>query len=134
MNDADIVYLNELVTRFNNFKSPNETQLLIIELGENLERSEDDDKKLKILIKAERAADRLLKARTATQKIMTAEKKAARDLELRKKIIWGAALKTASRDNPEIADLMRKLYDEGFIAKKDKDVVKADYDALTTSI
>lgn len=126
MINIDTEYLNLLVTRFKAYKSPNDTQRLIIALSEKLERSDDDNKKLSILLKAERAADKLLKARTATQKIMTAEKTAARKLEVRKKVVWGAALKTASKDHSDIAQMMSKLVKEGYVSDSDLKVVKDD--------
>lgn len=132
MANIDTDYLNSLVTRFKAYKRPNDTQRLIIALGELQERSDDDNKKLSILIRAEKKADELAKARAATQRIMNAEKTAARKLDVRKKIIWGAALKTASETSPYFADLMKKLYNEGFISDKDKDAVKDDYNVLNS--
>lgn len=133
MANIDTDYLNSLVTRFKAYKKPNDTQKLIIALGELQERSDDDNKKLSILIRAEKKADELAKARAATSRIMNAEKTAARKLETRKKVIWGAALRTAAKNDALIAQMMRKLYNEGYVSDKDKDAVRADYDALTTS-
>lgn len=133
MANIDTDYLNSLVTRFKSYKRPNDTQRLIIALGELQERSDDDNKKLSILIRAEKKADELAKARAATSRIMNAEKTAARKLETRKKVIWGAALKTAATNNPEIAQLMSRLFSEGYIAEKDKKAVRADLEALTPS-
>lgn len=133
MANIDTDYLNSLVTRFKAYKRPNDTQRLIIALGELQERSDDDNKKLSILIRAEKKADELAKARAATSRIMNAEKTAARKLDTRKKVIWGAALKAGAKNDAQIAQLMRKLYNEGYVAEKDKDAVRADYDALTTS-
>ena len=132
MANIDTDYLNSLVTRFKAYKRPNDTQRLIIALGELQERSDDDNKKLSILIRAEKKADELAKARAATQRIMNAEKTAARKLDVRKKIIWGAALKTARETSPYFADLMKKLYNDGFISDKDKDAVKDDYNVLNS--
>lgn len=132
MANIDTAYLEKLVTRFRGFKSPNDTQRLIILLGSKLERSDEDNKKLSTLIKAEKAAEKLVKARAATNKIINAEKTAARKLETRKKVIWGAAVKTAAKNDAQIAQMMRKLYDDGYVAEKDKDVVRADFDALIT--
>nr|WP_181718212.1 hypothetical protein [Psychrobacter sp.]QJS05961.1 mobilization protein C [Psychrobacter sp.] len=126
MANIDTEYLNSLVTRFKAYKKPNDTQKLIIALGSKSERSDDDDKKLTVLLRAEKKADELMKARAATQRIMNAEKTAARKLETRKKVIWGAALKTASKDSPQIAQLMQKLFNEGYVSKSDQDVVKDD--------
>lgn len=133
MANIDTEYLNSLVTRFKAYKKPNDTQKLIIALGELQERSDDDNKKLSILIKAEKKADDLMKARAATQKIINAEKTEARKLETRKKVIWGAALKKAATNNPGIAQLMSRLFNDGYIAEKDKEAVRADLEALTAS-
>lgn len=133
MANIDTVYLEQLVRRFRGYKSPNDTQRLIILLGSKLDRSDEDNKKLSILLKAEKAAEKLIKARAATNKIINAEKTAARKLETRKKVIWGAALKTAAKNDAQIAQMMRKLYNEGYVAEKDRGAVRADYDALTTS-
>ena len=133
MANIDTVYLEQLVRRFRGYKSPNDTQRLIILLGSKLERSDEENKNLAVLIKAEKAAEKLVKARAATNKIINAEKTAARKLDVRKKIIWGAALKTGSTEHPEIAQIMTRLFTEGFIAEKDKDAVRDDYNVLLNS-
>lgn len=133
MANIDTDYLNSLVTRFKAYKRPNDTQRLIIALGELQERSDDDNKKLSILIRAEKKADELAKARAATSRIMNAEKTAARKLETRKKVIWGAALKTAAQNDAQIAQMMRKLYNEGYVSDRDKDAVRDDYEAIQAS-
>ena len=46
-------YLDDLVKRFKGFKSPNDTQQLIIILGEKDNRSEDDNRKLAVLMMCE---------------------------------------------------------------------------------
>ena len=88
---------------------------------------------MKFKLYHEKKADELVKARAATQRIMNAEKTAARKLDTRKKVIWGAALKAGAKNDAQIAQLMRKLYNEGYVAEKDKHAVRADYDALTAS-
>lgn len=130
MANIDTVYLEKLVTRFKGYKSPNDTQKLIVALGEKQERSDDDNKKLAVLIRAEKKFAELMKARAATNLIINAEKTEARKLETRKKVIWGAALLKASKSNPEIAQLMRKIYDDNYVSGSDKDVVKADYEGI----
>lgn len=133
MANIDTVFLKKLVTRFKAYKSPNDTQKLIIALGEKQERSDDDNKKLAVLMRAEKKSAELMKARAATNLIINAEKTEARKLETRKKVIWGAALKTASRDNPDAAQLMLTLFSK-YVSDKDKSVIKADIEALTTLI
>lgn len=134
MANIDTVFLEKLVTRFKAYKSPNDTQRLIIVLGEKQERSDDDNKKLAVLMRAEKKSAELMKARAATNLIINAEKTEARKLETRKKVIWGAALKTASRDNPDAAQLMLTLFNSKYVSDKDKSVIKADIEALTTLI
>lgn len=131
MANIDTVYLEKLVTRFKAYKLPNDTQKLLVVLGEKQERSDDDNKKLAVLMRAEKKLAELRKARAATSLIMNAEKTAARKADTRKKVLWGAALKTASKDSPEIAALMLKLFNSGYISEKDKDVVKSDLPAIT---
>ncbi|MFP3457365.1 hypothetical protein R0J89_14005 [Psychrobacter sp. SIMBA_152] len=130
MANIDEDYLFALVSRFKGYKSPNETQKLIIALGREFERSDEDNKKLAVLLKAEKKADELTKARAATQRILNAEKAALKKHETRKKIIWGSALKKASENSPEMAQVILKLYNDGYIAERDKEAVKADYDDL----
>ena len=67
-----------------------------------------------------------MKARAATQRIINAEKTAARKLATRKKVIWGSALKTASRDNPNMLYVMSLLVKDGYISESDLKVVKDD--------
>lgn len=129
MANIDTVYLKQLVTRFKGFKAPNDTQQLIVALGSKSERTDEDNKKLSILLKAEKAAEKLIRARAATNKIINAEKTAARKLDVRKKIIWGAALKTAIKNHPEIAQLMSMLVNEGYVSASDLEVVRADLEA-----
>lgn len=133
MSNIDTDHLNKLVTRFTAYKKPNDAQKLIIALGQTQERSKDDDKKLAILLKAEKKADEFMKARAETNKLLTAEKAQQRKAEARKKIIWGAALKKASKESPEIANLMRKLYNDDYVAEKDKDAVKDDIETISSS-
>lgn len=133
MAKIDLVYLDSLITRFKEYKSPNDTQKLIIALGENLERSDNDDKKLAILLRAEKKADELMKARAATQRIINAEKIAARNQETRRKVIWGAALIKASENSPEIAQTLHKIFSDGYISDRDKEAVRADLKTIPNS-
>lgn len=132
MDDKDIEYLRQLVNRFEGFNSPTDTQKLLIALGNKTDRTKDDNKKVSILLKAERKAEELHQARQKARDLVGAEKQAARKLETRKKVIWGSALKTASVNDIHVADMMRRLWHEGFVSEADKNVVRADFDALMT--
>ena len=131
MANIDTDYLDLLVKRFNGFNRPTDAQRLIMLLGERKTRSDDENKKLSVLLRAEKKSDELVLARAATRRVLNAEKTAARKLETRKKVLWGAALKTASKDSPQIAALMLQLFNGGYISEKDKDVVKSDLPAIT---
>lgn len=130
MANIDTVYLEKLVKRFNGFNRPTDAQRLIMLLGERKTRSDDENKKLSVLLRAEKKSDELVLARAATRRILNAEKIAYRKADTRKKVIWGAALLKASKNDPEIAQLMRKIYDDNYVSDSDKDVVKADYEAI----
>ena len=132
MNVKDIEYLRQLVNRFSGFNSPTDTQKLLIALGNKKDRTAEDDKKISVLLKAERKAEELHTARQKARDLVGAEKQAARKLETRKKVIWGSALKTASVNDIQVADMMRRLWNEGFVSEADKNVVRADFDALIT--
>ena len=123
-------YLDDLVKRFKGFKSPNDTQQLIIILGEKDNRSEDDNRKLAVLMKAERKADQLAKARADARRLIDADKAKARKAEVRRKLIWMSALeKMADTDqeaNHHLRMLMQEAFTEGFVSDRDKDVVRDD--------
>lgn len=123
-------YLDDLVKRFKGFKSPNDTQQLIIILGEKDNRSEDDNRKLAVLMKAERKADQLAKARADARRMIDADKAKARKAEVRRKLIWMSALeKMADTDqeaNHRLRMLMQEAFTEGFVSDRDKDVVRDD--------
>ncbi len=123
-------YLDDLVKRFKGFKSPNDTQQLIIILGEKDNRSEDDNRKLAVLMKAERKADQLAKARADARRLIDADKAKARKAEVRRKLIWMSALeKMADTDqeaNHRLRMLMQDAFNEGFVSDRDKDIVRDD--------
>lgn len=133
MMSIDIKYLDSLVERFEKFSSPTDTQQLIIALGRKQKRSDDDNKKLAVLMRAEKKAEELAQARAKARKMLDDVKDVERKARTRRQIIWGAALLKAAQDEPQMAILASWLFDEGYVAEKDKDAVRADYDALTAS-
>ncbi|MGP5543295.1 hypothetical protein ACTXMH_12220 [Psychrobacter celer] len=130
MATIDTAYLDDLVKRFKGFKSPNDTQRLIIMLGEKENRSADDNRKLSVLLKAERKADQLAKARADARRMVDAEKAKARKAETRRKLIWISAIETMAKDDGKVEHLLQQLrvkaFNEGFVSDRDKDAVKAD--------
>lgn len=129
----DTEYLESLVRRFEGFNKPTDAQQLIIKLGRKQGRTADDDKKLAVLLRAEKKAEELADARAKTRKMLDSVKGEERKKRTRRQIIWGSALLTAAQDEPHFARLASLLFDDGYIAEKDKDAVRADYEALTTS-
>lgn len=68
---ARIAYLRGL-------KSPSDQQRLLLLLADKPERSNDDNRKLSALVKAEKAAERAQKAKANAARIVNAEKAAER--------------------------------------------------------
>lgn len=130
MMSINIEYLDSLVARFEGFSSPTDAQQLIIELGRKQSRSDDDNKKLAVLMRAEKKAEELAQARSKARKMLDDVKGAERKARTRRQIIWGSALLKAAQDEPHLARLASLLFDDGYIAEKDKDAVRADYEAL----
>lgn len=64
---ARLAYLSGL-------KAPNDQQKLMLELAKKVSLTDDEQRKMKALIRAEKAAERALKARADVAKIVNAEK------------------------------------------------------------
>lgn len=129
MSTLDENYISELVEKYQAYKSPSDTQKLIVMLGSK-NRTDEEDKKLKILVNAEKKLAQLVKARQAARDVLNKDKSDKAKIETRKKILWGSALKSAAQDNADIAKLAVYLFDNGYIADKDKDAVIDDYNAF----
>ena len=139
MATVDDEYLDNLVQRFKGFKSPNDTQKLIILLGEKDNRSDDDNRKLSVLLKAEKKADQLFKARADARRLIDAEKGRQRKARTRRMMILASAVESAVEQDDEVKSLMlrvmRKVDDGNYISDRDKEVVKGKLDAfLDTSL
>ena len=90
--DKNKDYLDTLIKRFKGFKSPNDTQKLIVLLGEKDNRSDDDNRKLYVLLNAEKKADQLAKARADTRRLIDAEKGKQRKARTRRMMILALSL------------------------------------------
>ena len=90
MSTLDENYISELVEKYRAYKSPNDTQKLIVMLGSK-NRTDEEDKKLKILVNAEKKLAQLVKARQAARDVLNKDKSDKAKIETRKKIIWGSA-------------------------------------------
>ena len=127
---VDEKYLDDLVKRFKGFKSPNDMQKLIVLLGEKDNRNDDDNRKLSVLLKAEKKADQLVKARADAIRLIDADKSKARKAEARRKIIWQSAFEAMAEDSMaakrNLDQLKADAYNKGYISDRDKDAVKND--------
>jgi RPA family protein len=134
MANVDNERLVQLVNRFKAYKSPTDAQKLIILLGEKSNRTDDDNKKLAVLLRAEKKAEQLTKARKASKDVLEKIKNDEKKLETRRKIIWGSALKTAAKNDPQVAQVMSKLFNGGYISDRDKDAVRKDLNASNNTL
>jgi hypothetical protein len=78
-------WLAERLAYLRGLKAPSDQQRLLMLLADKAERTADDERKLAAMVRAEKAAERALKARAAAARIISAEKSAqrkARDHEL----------------------------------------------------
>ena len=127
---VDEKYLDDLVKRFKGFKSPNDMQKLIVLLGEKDNRNDEDNRKLSVLLKAEKKADQLVKARADARRLIDADKSKARKAEARRKIIWQSAFEAMAEDSMaakrNLDQLKADAYNKGYISDRDKDAVKND--------
>lgn len=71
-------WLPERLAYLRGLRSPTEQQRLLLLLAEKIGRTVDDERKLKALVRAERAAQRVQKARADVARVLDAEKAAAR--------------------------------------------------------
>ena len=127
---VDEKYLDDLVKRFKGFKSPNDMQKLIVLLGEKDNRNDEDNRKLSVLLKAEKKSDQLVKARADARRLIDADKSKARKAEARRKIIWQSAFEAMAEDSMaakrNLDQLKADAYNKGYISDRDKDAVKND--------
>lgn len=133
MASIDTDYLDDLIKRFKGFKSPTDTQKLIVLLGEKDFRTADDQRKLAVLLKAEKKADQLAKARADARRLIDAEKAKARKTETRRKIIWLSAIEKMCEDNPQELQTLNRLkslaYQNGYVNERDKNFLKETKDS-----
>ena len=78
MEDKAQKWLTDKAAYIKGLKSPTDTQSLLVLLAEKSERTEQDEKKLRLLINAEKASERAQRARVQASKVMASEKLAER--------------------------------------------------------
>ena len=126
----DNEYLDKLVKRFKGFKSPNDTQKLIVLLGEKDNRSDEDNRNLWTFLNVEKKADQLAKARADARRLIDAEKSKTKKIETRRKIIWMSAIEKMASEDDKSAHMLQQLrvkaFHEGYVSDRDKDSVKTE--------
>ncbi|MNJ35051.1 Conjugal transfer protein TraD [compost metagenome] len=78
-------WIKERAAYIRSLKTPNDQQRLLLLLLDKGEKTADDNRKIAVLVKAEKAAERAIKARANAARIVNADKAAerkARDREL----------------------------------------------------
>ena len=74
-------WLGDRIKHIKGLKSPNDQQALLVALAEKDNRSELEEKKLAVLVRAEKAALRALKARQEAASLIYADKRAASEAD-----------------------------------------------------
>jgi hypothetical protein len=83
-------FLTDRIKYIKGLKSKTEQQELLVLLAETANRTDSDEKKLKVLVRAEQAAVKAQKARIDAARVINAGKESSKKLEDRKKVLIGA--------------------------------------------
>lgn len=134
MNKREKAYLDEVVPKLREYKKPSKDQQQILLLADIPNRTDLQERQLVTLINVQLKTKELRDARLRASAIEKEKKNIERKKETRRKILWGSALKTASENDTDIAKLAVKLFDGGYIAEKDKDAIKSDYERFRASL
>ena len=109
MEDKAQKWLTDKAAYIKGLKSPTDTQSLLVLLAEKSERTEQDEKKLRLLINAEKASERAQRARVQASKVMADEKLKARKARNHRLIKQGVLMDLAglqSRTHEELLGLL----------------------------
>lgn len=106
-------WLTDRVAYLKGLKSPNAQQALLVLLAEKPNRDAHEEKKLAVLVRAEKAAIRAAKARQDAATMMHAEKRAAREEQRRVRnhrlILQGILFDLAGLENRSRGELLGLL-------------------------
>jgi len=109
MEDKAQKWLSDKVAYIKGLKSPTDTQSLLVLLAEKADRTEQDEKKLRLLVTAEKASERAQRARLQASKVMADEKLKARKARNHRLIKQGVLMDLAglqSRTHEELLGLL----------------------------
>jgi hypothetical protein len=90
-------------------KTLSDHQRTLLLLAEKSPRTDDDERKLAALIKAERAAERAQKARATATRIINAERRAERKAKDHLTILKGALINWAVLEGRDLGELLGAL-------------------------
>lgn len=109
MDDKAQKWLFDKVQHIKGLKSPTDAQSLLVLLAEKSERTEHDEKKLRLLINAEKAAERAQRARVQASKVMADEKLKARKARNHRLIKQGVLVDLAELQGRSLEELLGAL-------------------------
>lgn len=112
-------WLDDKITYLSALKNPNDAQRLLLELSQLNSRTEQQDKKLNALIKAEKAQDRANKQKLVVRKLLNADKETERKARTKRLIEHGALFEIAGLDQRDHAELLGILIKTSEIALDD---------------
>ncbi|MGB5063308.1 MAG: conjugal transfer protein TraD [Candidatus Competibacter sp.] len=110
--NANVQWLAERVAYLRQLKAPSEPQRLLMMLAEKPDRSPADDRNLAVLIRVEKADERLAKLRGLAAKVVSEEKAATRKARNHRLIQQGLLFDLVgleSRDPAELAGALAAL-------------------------
>ena len=113
-------WLLERVEYLRKLKAPNEQQRLLMLLAEKLDRSPTDDRNLAVLVRAEKADERLAKLRASAARVVSEEKAATRKARNHRLIQQGLLFDLVgleSRDPAELAGALAALAEVDYPAR-----------------
>lgn len=95
-------FFKNQVEKFKTFRKPNQSQQLLIALYDIQNKSEDDFKKIRVLLNAEKKYLQALKANKAIKDLLKADKEKERKALEHKKFMLGGGLWAAIKDDRKI--------------------------------
>ncbi|MEW6341884.1 MAG: conjugal transfer protein TraD [Paraburkholderia sp.] len=102
-------WINERLTQLRSHKALSDHQRMLLLLADKPVRTEDEERKLAALIKAERAAERAQKARASASRIINAEKLAERKTRDQRSILKAALVDWAVLEGRDLGELLGAL-------------------------
>ena len=125
LNDSENVYFEELAKKYKAYSKPTDVQKLLVAFYDKADKTKEDFKKIKALLKAEKQAQIHFENQQAIEELIKKEKDAERKkLEHKKFTLGGALLKAveagANFANIRYAQILQDLAKQGFLTDKDK--------------